>query len=61
MSATQVLQRQWILFRSAFKSSQVSIESQELLHKKGKIMQNASVNIISIEAALFSKQTPRNA
>ena len=37
-------------------TSQVSNDSQEPFHKNGKIMQNASVNIISSEAVMFSKQ-----
>ena len=41
-------------------SSQVSNDSQEPFHKNGKIMQNASVNIISSEAVMFSKQKSRN-
>ena len=41
-------------------SSQVSTDSQEPFHKSGKIMQNASVNIISSEAVMFSKQMSRN-
>ena len=41
-------------------SSQVSTDSQEPFHKNGKIMQNASVNIISSEAVMFSKQKSRN-
>ena len=41
-------------------SSQVSTDSQEPFHKNGKIMQNASVNIVSSEAVMFSKQTSRN-
>ena len=41
-------------------SGQVSDDSQEPFHKNGKIMQNASVNIISSEAVMFSKQKSRN-
>ena len=41
-------------------TSQVSNDSQEPFHKNGKIMQNASVNIISSEAVMFSKQKSRN-
>ena len=42
-------------------SNRVSNDSQEPLHKKGKIMQNTSVNIYSSEAVMFSKQKSRNA
>ena len=41
-------------------SNWVSTDSQEPLHKKGKIMQNTSVNIYSSEAVMFSKQNSRN-
>ena len=41
-------------------SNRVSTDSQEPLHKKGKIMQNTSVNIYSSEAVMFSKQKSRN-
>ena len=41
-------------------SSQVSNDSEEPFHKNGKIVQNASVNIISSEAVMFSKQKSRN-
>ena len=41
-------------------SSQVSNDSQEPFHKNGKIMQNASVNIIFSEAVMFSEQKSRN-
>ena len=41
-------------------SSQVSNDLQEPFHKNGKIMQNASVNIISSEAVMLSKQKSRN-
>ena len=41
-------------------SSQVSTDSQERLHKKGKILQNARVSIFSSEAVMFSKQTRRD-
>ena len=37
-------------------SNRVSTDSQEPLQKKGKIMQNTSVNIYSSEAVMFSKQ-----
>ena len=40
--------------------SQVSNDSQEPFHKNGKIMENASVNIISSEAVMLSKQKSRN-
>ena len=40
-------------------SNRVSTDSQEPLHKKGKIMQNTSVNIYSSEAVMFSKQESR--
>ena len=41
-------------------SSQVSNGSQEPFHKNDNIMQNTSVNIISSEAVMFSKQKSRN-
>ena len=41
-------------------SSQVSNDLQEPFHKNGKIMQNASVNIICSEAVMLSKQKSRN-
>ena len=41
-------------------SSQVSNDSEEPFHKNGKRMQNASVNIISSEAVMLSKQKSRN-
>ena len=41
-------------------SNRVSTDSQEPFHKNGKTMQNASVNIISSEAVMFSKQKSRN-
>ena len=41
-------------------SNRVSTDSHEPLHKKGKIMQNTSVNIYSSEAVMFSKQKSRN-
>ena len=41
-------------------SNRVSTDSQEPFHKKGKIMQNTSVNTYSSEAVMFSKQMSRN-
>ena len=41
-------------------SNRVSTDSQEPLHKNGKIVQNTSVNIYSSEAVMFSKQKSRN-
>ena len=41
-------------------TSQVSTDSQEPFHKKGKIMQSASVNIIASETVMSSKQKSRN-
>ena len=41
-------------------SNRVSTDSQEPLHKKGKIKQNTSVNIYSSETVMFCKQQSRN-
>ena len=41
-------------------TSQVSTDSQEPFHKKGKIMQSASVNIIASETVMSSKLKSRN-